>query len=180
MPKILVTPLAEIEKVIGLDRPSHLLSLLGPDYMIGAHPRFPDGRHLRIEIHDIAFAMDGQREPRRAHVDQVLAFADDWDRTSPMLIHCWAGISRSTASMFMILCKLNPGTDELGILRRMRRLAPHIQPNRLLVALADERLGRDGRMVEALDAAGPADLATMGYRFELPALLDPDRTAQVA
>ena len=170
MPRILVTPLAEIEKVIGLDRPSHLLSLLGSDYMIDPHPRFGD-RHLRISVSDIAAPMDGQVEPRRAHVDQVLAFADTWDRTNPMLIHCWAGISRSTASMFMILCKLNPQTDELAILRRMRRLAPHISPNRLLVALADERLGREGRMVEALDEVGPAELATMGRRFELPALL---------
>jgi len=173
MPKILVTPLADIEKVIGLDRPSHLLSLLGPDYMIAAHPRFPGGRHLRVEIHDISETIEGQIAPGRAHVDQVLAFADSWDRASPMLIHCWAGISRSTASMFMILCKLNPEADELDILRRMRRLAPHIQPNRRLVTFADERLGRDGRMVEALDAAGPAELATMGYRFELPALLAP-------
>jgi predicted protein tyrosine phosphatase len=171
MPKILVTPLADIEKVIGLDRPSHLLSLLGPDYMIDAHPRFPQGRHLRVSIHDIAEALDDHIAPGREHVEQVLDFADSWDRTSPMLIHCWAGISRSTASMFMILCKLNPQADELGIMRRMRRLAPHIQPNRRLVTFADERLGRDGRMIEALDTAGPAQLATMGYRFELPALL---------
>ena len=171
MPKILVTPLAEIEKVIGLDRPSHLLSLLGPDYMIEAHPRFPQGRHLRVSIHDIAEALEGQIAPARIHVDQVLKFADSWDRTSPMLIHCWAGISRSTASMFMILCKLNPDVDELSILQRMRRLAPHIQPNRLLVTFADERLGRDGRMIEALDAVGRGEPATMGCRFELPALL---------
>lgn len=172
MPKIMVTPLSVIDEIILAHRPSHMLTLLGPDYMIDHHRSFETPRHLRVKIHDIASVLPGQTEPRSVHAEQVLAFADTWDRSAPMLIHCWAGISRSTASMFMILCKLNPQADEVGILRRMRDLAPHIAPNRLLVAHADDLLNRQGRMVDALDAVGRGRPADMGYHFELPALLD--------
>ena len=173
MPSIMVTPLSLIDDTIRSRAPSHLLTLLGPGYMIDHHRSFDTPRHLRIKVNDIAAALPGQTEPRNHHAQSVLNFVDSWDRTAPMLVHCWAGISRSTASMFMALCKLNPEVDELAILRRMRRLAPHIAPNRLLVAHADDLLGRDGRMVDALDAIGPAIAASEGFLFELPATIKP-------
>lgn len=172
MPKIIVTPLSLIEETIRSEGPSHLLSLLGPDYMIPAHKAFDAPRHLRVSIHDIAAPALGQTEPAAIHAQSVLEFADSWDRVKPMLIHCWAGISRSTASMFMILCKLNPQVSEVEILKRMRDLAPHISPNRLLTAHADDILGRGGRMVDALDAVGPAQVADIGFLFHLPVVID--------
>lgn len=171
MPRIMVTPLAIIDATIRSHGPSHLLTLLGPDYMIAHHRAFDPQRHLRIQVNDIAAPLHGQTEPRAPHADAVLRFVDTWDRKAPMLIHCWAGISRSTASMFMALCKLNPEVDELAILRRMRKLAPHIAPNRLLVAHADDLLNRNGRMVDALDEIGPAIAASTGFLFELPAAI---------
>ena len=158
--------------VVGLDlhiARGELLTLLGPDSMIEAHGAIAEGRHLRLTVHDIAERLPGQIAPQRAHAEHVLAFAGAWDRTSPMVIHCWAGISRSTAAMWMTMCKLNPDISELDILSAMRARAPHIAPNRLLVALADELLNRDGRMVDALDAVGPSIAASEGYPFFLPA-----------
>jgi len=169
MSRIIVCPLSHIDDVIRMEGASHLLTLLGPDYMIDAHGAIAADRHLRLGVHDIAEILPGQIAPQRNHAAQVLEFADAWDRTSPMVIHCWAGISRSTAAMWMTMCKLNPGHDELDILRAMRDRAPHIAPNRLLVAYADELLGRDGRMVDALDAVGPAEAVSEGFPFYLPA-----------
>lgn len=169
MSRIIVCPLSKIDDVIQAEQASHLLTLLGPDYMIEAHGAIAPTRHLRLKVNDIAEHLPGQIAPQRAHAEQVLAFADAWDRASPMVIHCWAGISRSTAAMWMTMCKLNPDARELDILSAMRARAPHIAPNRLLVALADELLGRDGRMVDALDAAGPAIAASEGFPFFLPA-----------
>ena len=171
MPRIMVTPLSLVDETVRAHAPSHLLTLLGPDYMIEHHGAFAPPRHLRIQVNDIAAPIAGQTEPSAGHAARVLAFVDDWDRSAPMLIHCWAGISRSTASMFMALCKLNPERDETDILARMRRLAPHIAPNRLLTAHADALLGRGGRLVDALDAVGPARPASEGYLFELPAFI---------
>ncbi len=169
MSRIIVCPLSHIDDVIRLEQASHLLTLLGPDYMIEAHGAIAADRHLRLKVHDIDETQPGQIAPQRDHAASVLAFADAWDRTSPMVIHCWAGISRSTAAMWMTMCKLNPERDELEILQAMRARAPHIAPNRLLVAHADALLGRDGRMVDALDAVGPAIGRSEGYPFFLPA-----------
>ena len=169
MSRIIVCPLSRIDDVIKAERASHLLTLLGPDYMIGHHGAMAADRHLRLRVNDIPESLPGQIAPQRSHAEQVLAFADAWDRTQPMVIHCWAGISRSTAAMWMTLCRLNPDADELEVLSAMRARAPHIAPNRLLVAHADDLLGRDGRMVDALDAVGPAVAASEGFPFFLPA-----------
>lgn len=169
MSRIIVCPLSRIDDVIRKEQASHLLTLLGPGYMIEAHGAIAADRHLRLKLNDIAEILPGQVAPQREHAEQILTFAGAWDQTSPMVIHCWAGISRSTAAMWMTICKLNPEADEFEILSAMRDRAPHIAPNRLLVAYADELLGRDGRMVDALDAVGPAEAASEGYPFYLPA-----------
>ncbi len=168
MSRIIVCPLAKIDHVIRAEHASHLLTLLGPDYMIDAHEAIAADYHLRLTVNDIAEQLPGQIAPQRGHAENVLNFVSAWDREHPMVIHCWAGISRSTAAMWMSMCKLNPQTSEFDILSAMRERAPHIAPNRLLVAYADELLGRDGRMVDALDAVGPAVAASEGYAFHLP------------
>jgi predicted protein tyrosine phosphatase len=97
--------------------------------------------------------------PCETHVAELITFARDWDRQAPLLIHCWAGISRSTAAAFISLCALNPEGSELELARALRRASPTAYPNRLLVALADEILTRDGRKIEAEVFALPALLA---------------------
>jgi predicted protein tyrosine phosphatase len=84
-----------------------------------------------------------------------------------MVIHCWAGISRSTASAFMAACALNPHRDEATIARQIRAASPSAYPNRLIVTLADRALGRGGRMVRALDAMGPGDMTVEGRPFRV-------------
>jgi predicted protein tyrosine phosphatase len=85
-----------------------------------------------------------------------------------MVIHCWAGISRSMASAYAILCdRLGPGR-EIEIARAIRLRAPHAQPNRLLVQHADEALGRRGRMVLALNSMGPPMMVDEGVPTAFP------------
>ena len=71
-----------------------------------------------------------------------------------MVIHCWAGISRSTAAALISLCALNPRCAEHLIARRLREASPTAYPNRLMIRLADAALGRKGRMVAAVEAIG--------------------------
>ena len=84
-----------------------------------------------------------------------------------MVIHCYAGISRSTASAFMAACALNPHRDESSIARQIRAASPTAYPNRLIVTLADQVLGRDGRMVRALDDMGPGNMSIEGRPFRV-------------
>ncbi|MCJ7527344.1 MAG: protein tyrosine phosphatase, partial [Methyloceanibacter sp.] len=101
----------------------------------------------------------------------LITFARDWDRQAPLLIHCWAGISRSTAAACISLCALNPEGSELELARTLRRASPTAYPNRLLVALADEILTRNGRMMTAVEDIGRGKLAEEAEVFALPALL---------
>jgi predicted protein tyrosine phosphatase len=167
MPQLLVTPLSGLAEAIDRHRPSHIVSLLSPSHMIATPEGFKGG-HLQLGIDDVNDPEAAEHPPGRVHIDRLIAFSRDWDMQSPFLIHCWAGISRSMASAFTVLCdRLGPGR-ELEVALAMRRRAPHAQPNALLVRHADEALGRDGRMVEALRAMGPCVMATEGVTTPFP------------
>ncbi len=88
--------------------------------------------------------MDGFVAPCETHIERVLTFVRGWDRAAPMVVHCYAGISRSTASASAAACALNPHRDEMEIARQIRaspRRSP--QPNRLIVSLGDRRARRE-------------------------------------
>jgi predicted protein tyrosine phosphatase len=111
-------------------------------------------RHLRLSVSDIDAPMDGQVLAGAEHVECLLAFLRDWDREQPLVIHCYAGVSRSPAAAFIGACALEPRRPELEIAQNLRRASPTATPNRRLVELADKMLGRQGRMVEAVAAIG--------------------------
>jgi predicted protein tyrosine phosphatase len=168
MPRLLVAPLSSLTDALDVHAPSHLISLLSPEHMIETPAGFPAALHLKLGINDIVDPQEGTAPPAREHIDQLLAFARGWDAKRPILIHCWAGISRSMASAYTILCdRLGPGR-EVEIARAMRTRAPHAQPNRLLVRHADDALGRGGRMVAALNSMGPAQLVGEGVTTAFP------------
>jgi predicted protein tyrosine phosphatase len=75
-----------------------------------------------------------------------------------MFVHCYAGISRSTAAALAILCQFNPGR-ELEAAQALRRAAPHAKPNRRIIAIADHLMGLDSRLQDAVEAMGPGNYA---------------------
>ena len=100
-----------------------------------------------------------------------------WDQQAPILIHCYAGLSRSTAAAFISLCALNPRVPEETIARALRRSSDAAVPNRLFVALADKVLRREGRIIEALNSMGQNKIAYECTPFGVEALHDPSGTA---
>jgi predicted protein tyrosine phosphatase len=165
---LIVSPLRLLPTVIAARAPSHLLTLLPPEEMTLTPTGFAPGRHLRLAMHDISAPSAGLIAPDAAMVEQALAFGRSWDPAAPMLVHCWAGISRSTASAFAIACARDPDADELEIALTMRRASPSAFPNRRIVALADDILGRQGRMVAAVEAMGGNGFVAEGVPFDLP------------
>ncbi len=127
----------------------------------------PDN-HMRLHIDDIAQPMDGFVAPDAVHVAQLLDFAAAWDRRGPMVIHCWAGISRSTAAAFITLCALNPEAPEVQVAHLLRQASPTAHPNRLMIRLGDAALGRAGRMLDAVEAIGRGEIASEALPFSLP------------
>jgi predicted protein tyrosine phosphatase len=89
-----------------------------------------------------------------------------------MLVHCWAGISRSTAAAFITLCALNEDHPEDELARLVRARGSHAHPNKLMVRHADTLLERGGRMVAAVEALGPGRSCWEGELFSLPLRLE--------
>ncbi len=155
MPRILVTPLSALEDAIESHRPSHIVTLLSPEHMIETPAGYAAARHLKLGVNDVADPAAGENPPSRIHIDRLLDFSRGWDTKQPLLIHCWAGISRSMASAYAVLCdRAGPGR-EVEMALAIRKAAGHANPNLLLVHHADAALGRGGRMVEAVKAMGP-------------------------
>jgi len=124
-------------------------------------------RHLNLAISDIVEPMPGQVLPEAAHLDELLKFVHSWDRAEPMVIHCFAGVSRSTAAAYIAACALEPQRDEFAIARGLRAASPTATPNVRLVALADRALGRRGRMNEAIARIGRGQECSEGTPFAL-------------
>ena len=102
-------------------------------------------------------------------VGHIIAFGAEWREAEPLLVHCWMGISRSTAAALIIACAANPARDEAEIAQALRAASPTATPNRLIVSLADEQLGRQGRLIAAAASIGQGEYAYRGKAFTLPA-----------
>ena len=121
--------------------------------------------HLLLDMDDIVTEIDGYVPPNEAHVEKLIDFVTRWYRTAPIVVHCYAGISRSTAGAFITACALNPKRDETVIAKCIRDSSPTAIPNMRLVTLADKVLGRQGRMVKAVAAIGRGADAFEGRPF---------------
>jgi hypothetical protein len=161
--------LAEVANVIAARRPSHMVSLLDPAKMIATPLGIASHQHLRLEVNDVSAPTGGLVPPTEEVILKLLSFGRSWDETSPMLVHCWAGISRSTAAAFVIACDKSPRTDERRVALAMRRSAPSAAPNRGMVSLADDLMGRGGRLVDAIDALEDYSFIGAGRPFDFAA-----------
>jgi predicted protein tyrosine phosphatase len=149
-----VCPLSAVPDTVARSKASHLLTWLQDEIVVETPRLILPERHIRFHIHDISEPLPGYVQPGREHIDQLIEFALDWGGRGPIVVHCWAGISRSTAAAYTALCAINPEASEGLIATRLRQASPTAYPNRLMIRLADAALGRDGRMVRAVEAIG--------------------------
>ncbi|MFT3723805.1 MAG: hypothetical protein QM773_09480 [Hyphomonadaceae bacterium] len=149
-------------------KPSRIVSLLSP------YDSFPEFKglgkdlHLQVAIHDITQDVGEWQAPASSDAERVIRFVEGWDRSAPLLIHCWAGISRSTASAFITACVHNPKADEEEIAWAIRNASPTAYPNARLVGHADALLGRGGRMTRAIEKIGRGDVSDEAKAFSIP------------
>ncbi|ADM10239.1 hypothetical protein PB2503_10959 [Parvularcula bermudensis HTCC2503] len=147
-------------------RPGCAVSLLSPE---DAFPTLSAQNHHRVSMHDISEVLPDHQPPMHHHVERLVAFLEDWDPSTPLLIHCYAGISRSTASAFTAACLKNPDTEETHIADHLRSASSTAHPNRRIVQFADDVLGREGRMVAAIQGIGRGVVAEVAQPFSIPA-----------
>jgi len=168
--KLLVGPLQDVAALCATHRPSHLVTWLSPlDTPPELAADFAPQRRLLLSSHDVAMVIEGYQAPAAEDVARLLAFAGEWDGARPLLAHCWAGVSRSTAAAFVIACARS-ARPERDIARALRAASPSATPNSLIVAHADALLRREGRMIAAVAEIGRGAEVSLGAPFEL--LLD--------
>jgi predicted protein tyrosine phosphatase len=166
MPSIHVSSLSRLHHTVEATGASHLVTLINVNTRVERPASIPENRHLFLGVSDIVEPMEGHVTPGAEHVGQLLSFVTEWGRERPIVIHCWAGISRSTAAAFITACHLNPGRDEAELARFLRQASPSATPNARLVAIADGLLGRGGRMIDAIAGIGRGADAFEGEPFE--------------
>lgn len=134
---------------------THVLSILDPGWpepeplgLFDLHQR------LRLRFHDVIESHPGRIAPERWDVDLLLAFARGLDPSEKthLLIHCHAGVSRSTAAAALVLAQTLPELPAEKALCEVVRLRPRAWPNLRILELGDELLGRGGEIVEAAKA----------------------------
>jgi predicted protein tyrosine phosphatase len=167
-----VCSLARLHETVAETGALHMVTLLKQTDRVERPRSVAEANHLILGMDDIAAPMDGYITPAEEHVTRLIEFVRAWDRArsgraTPLVVHCYAGISRSTAGAYVAACALNPRRDELAIARELRRASVTATPNTRIVSLADHVLGRDGRMVAAIDAIGRGEMAYEADPFRL-------------
>ena len=149
---IVVCPLSKLPQTLRQSGAGHVVTLLAQAHpcclpILGERP------HLWISLSDVAEPLAGHVMPGEAHIRDLIAFTRAWPRRSPLLIHCYAGVSRSTAAAYAALCALCPTLDEAEAAARLRMASPTATPNPRIVALA--RCGTEPRRPDDLRRPWP-------------------------
>ncbi|MGD0565440.1 MAG: protein-tyrosine-phosphatase [Roseiarcus sp.] len=141
---------------------THVLSILDPEWPEpAAFWAFEPHLRATLYFHDAIEPAPGIVLPQKADVEAILAFGRNvGDDLRHLLIHCHAGISRSTAAMAMILAQAFPHESEGAIVDRLMRIRPQAWPNSRMIGFADALLDRDGRLSGAVSAIYARHLAT--------------------
>ncbi len=163
---LVVCSLAAVSEMVAATKASALISVLHPELIPDTPKTIAPDQHFKLAIDDIEAPHEGLQHAELKHIDALCQFADTWHAKTTnhetssdltcdtsqgsLIVHCYAGISRSTAAAFVVLCALNPKVDELTIAKYMRNCSATAAPNRLIVSLGDEVLGRKGRMTKAI------------------------------
>ncbi len=167
MPAIHVCAWRLLNETVASTGATGVVTLIKNISQVQRPPGIAPERHLRLDFADISEPRDGEVMPGHEHVEAMLTYFDAWDRRAPLVVHCYAGVSRSTAGAFIAACQLRPDRSERDWAADIRRLSPTATPNSRLVALADAALGRNGRMVEAIAGIGRGDDCFDGVPFRL-------------
>jgi predicted protein tyrosine phosphatase len=167
MTAIYVCPLSRLGETVNETGARHIVTLINQETLVDRPDSIEVGNHLFLGMHDICDPADGMVCPSERHVEEFLGFVNRWDRRTPVVIHCYAGISRSTAAAFSAYCAVRPDLAEAEIAMRIRTRSPEATPNTRIVQMADAILGRKGRMVEAVERIGRGISAYEGTVFAL-------------
>ena len=168
MAYLVVSPLSKLAETAIRYQPRELITLMNKGTPMDCPAMIAENRHYFLEFNDINEPQEGLIAPSETEIYKLLDIAKHWNRSYPLLINCYMGISRSTAAAFVIACALEQKKSEAAIARLLRENSPTATPNKLMVELADKILDRGGRMSSAIAEIGRGAEAFEGTPFILP------------
>lgn len=135
-------------------RVTHVISIIDP-----AEPEplafadYPPHDRLTLRFDDVIEPIPGYAPPMPEHMDQLLRFGREIgaEALQTLLIHCHAGVSRSTASATALLLQAFPELSAGEVLDHIGQVRPQAWPNSRMIGFADEQLGRGGMLIAALN-----------------------------
>jgi predicted protein tyrosine phosphatase len=163
-----VCSLSKLPETVAATGAQSLVTLINAEMKVPTPAGIQPDRHLSLAFNDIVEPVAGLVPASERQVEAFLDFVTHWDRQAPMVIHCWAGISRSTAGAYVAACALNPKADERRLASLLRERSPSATPNTRIVAIADKMLARNGRMIDAVRGIGRGANAFEGTPFVMP------------
>src|SRR5262249_34219428 len=104
MPMIHVCSLSRLADTGETTRSRHAVTLLKHTDGVERPGSVAPANHLILGMDDITVPMDGYIIPCDEHVTALITFVRGWDRVKPLVLHCYAGISRSTAGAYVAAC----------------------------------------------------------------------------
>lgn len=128
---------------------SRIVSILVPDGAVPPELVGIEKPILFLRFHD---AIAGDVDfvfPTDDGIRTLLAFDRDATDEERLVVHCTAGVSRSTAALVILLAQRHPGNDD-AIFAGLRNLRPHAWPNSFTIEIADRLLERNGSLIAAL------------------------------
>ena len=144
---------------------SHVLSILDPEWPVPeAFGAFGEHAKLELRFHDVIEEHGGEViAPQPEHVSELLAFGRRLQTGEHLLVHCHAGVSRSTASMALILAQACPDVPGAVIFEKVLSLRPRAWPNLRIVEFGDALLGRNGALIASAVEVYSRQLANRHY-----------------
>jgi len=148
--RLLVAPVRHVAALLEAHEVDLVVSLISPD---AESPQLRPDRApgLILRFNDIAVPREGLVAPSREIMETILGLAA---RSQTILIHCHAGISRSTAAVYALACQRAGPGHEADLAMTLRAFSAAATPNPRMIALADDLLGREGKMISAIRAIG--------------------------
>lgn len=155
---IYVSSLADMPRLVRRFGVRDVVSIIEPDAQPPTPPGVEPDRHYRCPVHDIVEPRPREVLPQADHIEELITFLRTWDGEAPLLAHCHAGVSRSSA-VALIAHVLQTGNPAKSV-KALRNASSYAWPNRRIVALADSIMGFDGALVDARENMGAAIWAT--------------------
>ncbi|MDX2288972.1 MAG: tyrosine protein phosphatase [Hyphomicrobiaceae bacterium] len=162
-----ICPLRSMPRVVEETGARHLISLVPERFAPKTPPTVDPAQHLQIPIEERISRERAGNVPVVLAMARLLAFARTWDRRSVVVVHCFSGISRSTAAALAMLAALRPDDPADLLAGELRKASVTAFPSASLIALADEMLGRAGDLRSAVDRIGLGVRAAEGRPFGL-------------